>query len=1003
MTKIRVRARAVDLLGRQQIAGIPTALHEILKNAHDAYADYAEMDYFRSDASLLIRDDGIGMTKDEFESKWLTIGTESKIETAGIPPIYHDPKKSLRPILGEKGIGRLAIAAIGRQVLVLTRAERDGVLHNIVACFIHWGLFEIPSLDIHEIEIPVATWSGKGLPDYKFVDTLVENVRKNVNSLGNKIPQEMRNSVLLDLNGFKIAPDLLSQQLGGLSLANGRGTHFFIHPVDPIIEKDIEGDDSGDFAAPLKKNLIGFCNTMVPDAPVPAICVVFRDHRLDNSIHDLLDPEIEFFTPQDFEHADQLFEGKFDEFGQFTGTLSIYGGKPIKYVLPWNSAGGRKTSCGSFTLKMAYVMGLQSESRLPPELYGQIVEKLNQLGGVYVYRDGIRILPYGNSDYDWLNIERRRNKAAKDYFFSYRRIFGVVEISKGANSSLIEKAGREGFMENAAYRQLKDLVQNFLIEVVRDYFRKTGDFSEDFWKVKEDFERQKELLKKREKSKLYRKQKFASELGNFFQKIEKDEPSIEVSSIKNGFNAELRAFTAMIEKDPEEAGRRILKLDSEIRAEMANLRKSYTLVRPQGMGLTKNQMDNWNAYLKESDELENKQFKPLEEYLQKEIKEAFASVSSYVDKRRRIEQMLQEMKTHTERDAKRMRTETTKEVKDLQEKVLTEVKEHMNAIQTALKETLVGFEQKDISALSEEEQETYQRSLAHELELASTREIKALESIRAQIAMLNEALANEESITEVTAALEERAETFKNQIDQYAELAQIGTAIGIVQHEFASTVRMMHVNIKQLRGWAVTNPQLEEIYMNIRTNFEHFDEYMNVFKPFDRRLHRTKINIPGQEIRYYLLRLFEDRIKRHNITIKYTRKFENATIHTYPSTIYPCFVNIIDNAIYWITKDAEGVPRNSDGKREILLDADAHGMLISNSGPGIKRIIADRIFKFRYSQKKDGRGMGLYISREILRREGLDLILEKYGEDVRPTFRIAFEPVEQEEGDDGQF
>ncbi|MDD3007190.1 MAG: ATP-binding protein, partial [Candidatus Pacebacteria bacterium] len=681
---------------------------------------------------------------------------------------------------------------------------------------------------------------------------------------------------------------------------------------------------------------------------------------------------------------------------------SIYGGKPIKYVLPWDDAGGRKTRCGPFTLKMAYVQGLPSDSRLPPEIYGPIKNKLDQLGGVYVYRDGVRILPYGNSDYDWLNIELRRNKAAKDYFFSYRRVFGVVEISKEANSGLIEKAGREGFMENAAYRQLKDLIQNFLIQVVRDYFRKGGDFSEDFWKVKEEFERQNKLLKKREKSKSGRKQKFASELGNFFQKIENDEPGIEVSDINNGFDAKLGAFTAMIEKDPEEAGRRILKLDSEIRADMANLRKNYTLTRPRDIGLTKNQIENWNAYLKESDELENKQFKPLEEYLQKELKKAFSSVSSYVDKRRRIEQMLQEMSEHTESDAKRMRTETTEEVKILQEKVLIEVKEHMNAIQTALNETLIGFEQKDISALSEEEQEAYQRSHAHELEFASTRELKALESVRDQIAMLNEALVNEESITEVTVALEERADTFKNQIDHYAELAQIGTALGIIQHEFETTVKMMHKNIKQLRGWAATNPQLEEIYRNIRTNFEHFDEYMNVFKPFDRRLHRTKIDIPGQEIRYYLLRLFEDRIKRHNITINYTRKFENATIRTYPSTIYPCFVNIIDNAIYWITKDAEGVPRHGDGKREILLDADAHGMLISNTGPGIRRRIVDRIFEFRYSQKKNGRGMGLYVSREILRREGLDLILEKYGENVRPTFRIAFESMDQEVENDEQ-
>ena len=1000
MAKIRVRARAVDMLGRQQIAGIPTALHEILKNAHDAYADYAEVDYFRSDASLLIRDDGIGMTKDEFELRWLTIGTESKLGTNGILPPYRDPNKPLRSILGEKGIGRLAIAAIGKQVLVLTRAERADVLHNIVACFINWELFEIPGLDLSEIEIPVETWSGNGSPDGRFVETLIESVRENVNTLGNKIPETTRSSIFHDLDNFKIAPDVLNQQLGGLSLANERGTHFFIHPVDSILETDIDGGGDGEFAAPLKKNLIGFCNTMTPDAPVPAVRIAFRDHRVDGSIHDLIDPDKEFFTPADFSSADQLFEGEFDEFGQFTGTLSIYGGRPIKYVLPWNGAGGKTTKCGPFRLKMAYVQGRQNESRLPPEIYGPITNKLDQIGGVYVYRDGIRILPYGNSDYDWLGIERRRSKSAKDYFFSYRRTFGVVEISKEANSGLIEKAGREGFMENAAYRQVRELVQNFLVEVVREYFRKGSDLAGDFWKVKDEFERQDTLLKKREKTKSNRKQKFASELGNFFQKIENDEPINEELNIKDSTETKLATISTLIENNPEEAGRQLLKVEAAFRTEMADLRKHYSITRPRGIGLTKNQLANWNAYQKEADELEKNQFKQLEDYLQKEINKAFASISGYVDKRRRIDQMLQEMKKHTERDAKRMKTETTEEAKNLQDKVLIEVKEHMAAIQTALKETLIGFEQKDISALSDIEQEKYRTDIAHKLESASTKELKALESVRDQIAMLNDALKNKESITDVTVALEERADTFKNQIDQYAELAQIGTAVGIVQHEFSSTVKMMHSYIKQLRGWAATNPQLDEIYQNIRTNFEHFDEYMNVFKPFDRRLQRKKIDIPGQEIRYYLQRLFEDRMTRHNITIKATRKFDNAIIHTYPSTIYPCFVNIVDNAIYWITKDAEGKPLLGDGKREIQLDADADGLLVSNSGPGIKRRIADRIFEFRYSRKKNGRGMGLYISREILRREGLDIVLEKPGENVKPVFRILFKPAEQVGEDD---
>ena len=66
MAVFKTRARALDMLGRQQIAGIPTAINELFKNAHDAYANRVELDYFRQEGTVLIRDDGFGMTKDDF-------------------------------------------------------------------------------------------------------------------------------------------------------------------------------------------------------------------------------------------------------------------------------------------------------------------------------------------------------------------------------------------------------------------------------------------------------------------------------------------------------------------------------------------------------------------------------------------------------------------------------------------------------------------------------------------------------------------------------------------------------------------------------------------------------------------------------------------------------------------------------------------------------------------------------------------------------------------------
>lgn len=62
MATFHVRARTVDMLGRQQIAGIPTAISELFKNAHDAYARIVEVDYLRRENLFVLRDDGLGMT-----------------------------------------------------------------------------------------------------------------------------------------------------------------------------------------------------------------------------------------------------------------------------------------------------------------------------------------------------------------------------------------------------------------------------------------------------------------------------------------------------------------------------------------------------------------------------------------------------------------------------------------------------------------------------------------------------------------------------------------------------------------------------------------------------------------------------------------------------------------------------------------------------------------------------------------------------------------------------
>lgn len=156
MAKFRARARALDMLGRQQIAGVPTAINELFKNAYDAYGTKVEGHLIRPANLLVIRDNGVGMTLDDFENKWLVIGTESKYQVdSEVNHIYRPSGMALRHIAGEKGIGRLAIGILGSQTFVITRARRDDMLHKPVLAFVNWAAFGIPNIDLAEIEVPV--------------------------------------------------------------------------------------------------------------------------------------------------------------------------------------------------------------------------------------------------------------------------------------------------------------------------------------------------------------------------------------------------------------------------------------------------------------------------------------------------------------------------------------------------------------------------------------------------------------------------------------------------------------------------------------------------------------------------------------------------------------------------------------------------------------------------------------------------------------------------------
>jgi signal transduction histidine kinase len=980
MAKFKTRARAVDMLGRQQIADVSTAISELFKNAHDAYADNVEVDYFRSDNLLVIRDDGIGMTKDEFENRWLVLGTESKLDSASHNKTFKPPNKPARAIMGEKGIGRLAIALLGSQVLVLTRANRGNKLSDLSMCFIHWGLFSIPSLNLDDLDFPVSTILGGTLPSSKEVGDLVKQNLHLVESLQNKYPQCDFSTILDEMHDVQIDPEDLADFLEGLSLRrNGAGTHFLITPANEEIRAEIERERQTK-TKEFSKCLLGFCNSVFSTNTSPPMETAFRYWPTDTVHEDLIGPG-EFFTKHDLECSDQYICGEINEYGQFKGTVRVYEKEYENHVISWNRGAGKETLCGPFSIEFGYLQGNKSESNADPDDYSRINRKLDQIGGIYVYRDGIRILPYGNTDFDWLNIETRRNRGMTHYFFSYRRVYGAVCLTREENGQLQEKAGREGFQKDKVYRQLKDILEHLFVQLAADFFRKDADFGDYFRERKNELDRLDSARRKRDKQVGTKRKNLTTALDSFFMSTSQKLPDAEIDSLRLQVHARMKSASKMNNQD--EAAEELLEAENEANRRLAEIRRSYQIAKPRGVGLTKQLDRDWIAYQREQERLELEVFSPLS----KEVAESLGIMAEeariYIDQRRRLKKLIDQVAKNRELEVKSEAGMLEKAAADTRRIAIDTARNAIQEFRNIVKKVEIDFAEQDFADISQQHAEEIRQMYELRIDEVGQRNTESLGRVREMLTSISENMEQtaDTGHLDMIEAMDTELQNLREQADTDAELVQLGLAVAVINHEFVAAIKGIRQKLRELGSWARANDDLVPLYQEIRTNFDHLDAHLNLFTPLQRRLQRKQIIIKGSEINHYLRTLFSVRFKRHDIELVVTQKFLDSEVSGFPSTIYPVFVNIIDNAVFWL-KDIQE-------QRIITLDFSVNGYLISNNGPAVHNRDIEAIFEQGFSRKPGGRGLGLFISKKALRKEGMDLnVAQSSSKESGITFEI---------------
>lgn len=203
------------------------------------------------------------------------------------------------------------------------------------------------------------------------------------------------------------------------------------------------------------------------------------------------------------------------------------------------------------------------------------------------------------------------------------------------------------------------------------------------------------------------------------------------------------------------------------------------------------------------------------------------------------------------------------------------------------------------------------------------------------------------------------------QIDTFYELAQVGMAIEVIDHQFNVLYAQIAAALRDLKDIAVRNEGLQEIYRPLSISFQHLESNHKMLMPMYRTTRRTKTSISGNIIRETIISFYGSIMEKEGISFICTKDFLNYEIESYESIIIPVFLNVINNAVYWVSYAKD--------ERKIKIDVKNGDVLILNSGPKMSHSELRKCFELFYTKKTSGRGIGLYLARKCLNSVDMDI------------------------------
>lgn len=416
----KANSHILSLLGDELIGSDNLAIFELVKNSYDADARKVRIIFDNvntPDATITIEDNGNGMSLQIIENSWFEIGTDFKRgKNKKVSRIYK------RNSLGEKGVGRLAVHKLARQIKLETKEEGDLFGHSFE---INWKDLIDSSKYIQNAQISVSECNNNMFIDKNHGTRIIlSKLRKKT-----WIRKDFRN---------------LARTVNTLiSPFDNNKDNFLVKLILPK-EQEEWVKDIYDI-----KNIINssiyhfkfFINnkaeyTWIYKFTPPSIFGL--DKSISYKVHDKL-------LVDDKENP-ILKDKKLHKIGPIAGEFHVFNLSPD-------------------------VLNVFNQTET-------IKKYLKENAGVRIYRDGIRVYNYGEPGNDWmgLDIVRTNSPGSK---FSNNTIIGAFSLNLSSSIGLKEKTNREGFDQNETYEEFEkicfSIVSDFAIKAQID--RQKLDFA----------------------------------------------------------------------------------------------------------------------------------------------------------------------------------------------------------------------------------------------------------------------------------------------------------------------------------------------------------------------------------------------------------------------------------------------------------------------------------------------------------------------------------------------